>query len=174
VSLKPISEGAWPEELADMAQSFAAKLNVYRTMAHHPALVRAWADLRAHVVLNNVLGDQASEIVILRIGHHWNSDYEWTHHVVRGRAVGLSDERIESMRGDPANMSAGDRTLAEAVDALLRTGRLPPAQRASLIAAIGEKGVLDVMATIGMYTTLAFIVNTFETPIDANIAPKVT
>jgi hypothetical protein len=30
------------------------------------------------------------------------------------------------------------------------------------------------MATIGMYTTLAFIVNTFETPIDANIAPKVT
>ncbi|MEJ0022518.1 MAG: carboxymuconolactone decarboxylase family protein [Alphaproteobacteria bacterium] len=173
MSLKPISEAAWPPELADMAQGFAGKLNVYRTMAHHPALVRAWASLRTHVVVNNVLGEQASEIVILRIGHHWKSDYEWTHHVVRGRAVGLSDARIESMRGEPGGMTPGDRVLAEAVDALLQTGRLPAAQREALIAAIGEKGVLDVMATIGMYTTLAFIVNTFETPIDANIAPKV-
>jgi alkylhydroperoxidase family enzyme len=174
VSLDPIGEDSWPDELADMSQSFAAKLNVYRTMAHHPALVRAWADLRAHVVLNNVLGDEFSEIVILRIGHHWNSIYEWTHHVVRGRAVGLSDARIESMRGAPANMAAKDRVLAEAVDALLTSGRLPRAQHAPLIAAVGEKGVLDIMATIGMYTTLAFIVNSFETPIDDNIAPKVT
>jgi hypothetical protein len=77
------------------------------------------------------------------------------------------------MRGEPAGMAPGDRVLAEAVDALVTTGRVPKAQLGPLVAAVGEKGVLDIMATVGMYSTLAFIVNTFETPIDSNIAPKV-
>ena len=30
--------------------------------------------------------------------------------------------------------------------------------------------MLDLIATVGFYTTLAFIVNSFDTPLDADIA----
>ena len=37
----PVKENEWPSEIDDMKSSFADKLNVYRSMAHHPNLLRA-------------------------------------------------------------------------------------------------------------------------------------
>ena len=34
----------------------------------------------------------------------------------------------------------------------------------------GKRGVLDIMATVGMYTALSFIVNTFQTALDPDVA----
>ena len=45
----PLMEDKWPGELDDMKSTFADKLNIYRTMAHHPSLLRAWANLREHI-----------------------------------------------------------------------------------------------------------------------------
>lgn len=173
-ALPPLSDAEWPPELADLLDGFAGKLNVYRVMAHHPALVRAWETLRNHIVLCNALTPQQQEIVILRAGRRWGSAYEWAHHVVRGRAAGLSDERIGQVRAEPGAVAAGqgDDLLIAAVDDLMDEGRLQPARLEALLQAVGKAGVLDLMATVGMYSTLAFILNTFETPIEPQIAAQ--
>lgn len=62
----PIPDADWPEEIADLRDGFAGALNVYRTMAHHPDLLRAWAPLRQHIVRDTALGLERSEVVILR------------------------------------------------------------------------------------------------------------
>jgi 4-carboxymuconolactone decarboxylase len=67
-------------------------------------------------------------------------------------------------------MAPDDAVLAQAVDELAETARLRPETRAALEALVGQEGVLDVMATIGFYSTLAFIVNSFGTPVDADVA----
>ena len=41
VALEPIEGSDWPSDIEDMLTGFAGGLNVYRTMAHHPALLRA-------------------------------------------------------------------------------------------------------------------------------------
>ena len=87
--LPPISDADWPEEIADMTGGFAGKLNVYRPMAHDPALLRAWTDLRQHVVLESALGLELVEVVILRTGVRLNSRYEWQQHISRARKVGF-------------------------------------------------------------------------------------
>jgi len=165
----PLTDADWPEDVAAMREGFAGRLNVYRVMAHHPALLAAWASLRNHVVSADVLGKQISEVAILRTGHHMRSRYEWSHHVSRGRACGMSDARIASIAGATAQMSAEDATVAIAVDQLFALGRLEPDALEALAALVGVKGVFDVMATVGMYSTLGFIVNTFETPLDQDI-----
>lgn len=142
-------------------------------MAHHPALLRAWADLRQHVVLDTSLGRERSEVVILRAASHLKSAYEWTHHVSRGRAVGLSDARIASLLLSPAQMESDDAVLAQAVDDLMAHARLTPTTRAALHALVGDQGTLDLFATVGFYSTLAFIVNTFDTPLDEAVAAEV-
>jgi 4-carboxymuconolactone decarboxylase len=158
------------DQLAGDLPAFAPKLNVYRVMAHNPDLVRAFAGLRGHVVLGGTLTEMQKEIVILRTGHHWGSAYERAHHVARGRLAGLSDERIARTERPRAEWGEADEDtrLMEVTDALLRTGRLPEA----LSEAFAGPVLLDIMATIGMYTTLAFIVNSFDTPIDADITSE--
>jgi len=166
----PLSDADWPGEIADRREGFAGRLNVYRAMAHHPALLRAWGDLRDHVVRRTSLGAEASEVVILRAGHRLGAGYEWAHHVVRGRAAGLSDPRIAALRGPLAGMGPGDALLAGAVDELIDGAALSPARLADLAAAHGREGVLDLMATVGMYSTLAFVVKSFGTPVDEDVA----
>src|SRR6056297_2874654 len=98
-SYQPIPDAEWPLEIADLKDSFAGRLNVYRVMAHHPELLRAWVPLRRHLVQSSTLGPEQLEVAILRTAHRLNAPYEWAHHVERGRAAGLSDARIQSMRG---------------------------------------------------------------------------
>ena len=170
--LPPLPDESWPPELADLLQGFAGRLNVYRVMAHHPALVRAWSNLRNHLVLANSLSPQEQEIVILRTGRRWDSAYEWAHHVVRGREAGLSDLRIARTGSVPQALDGAhpDDLLMQCVDELLDHGQLSELRREALMAQSGAAGVLDLMATVGMYSTLAFILKTFETPIEPEVA----
>lgn len=173
--LMPIADRDWPDSLDDMQAGFAGRLNVYRVMAHNPELLRAWSGLRGHVVTGGALSEQQKEIVILRTGHRWASPYEWAHHVSRGRATGLSDARIARAAAAPEKWgepddAAEDIALLKATDELLDSGRLSDATRAMLAQFLTPAATLDVMATVGMYTTLAFIVNTHRTPIDEDVA----
>jgi 4-carboxymuconolactone decarboxylase len=173
-SFAPLADERWPTEVIDLVGGFAGQLNVYRVMAHNPALLRAWVNLREHVVRNNSLGLVRNEVVILRTGAHHGSDYEWSHHVSRARACGIEDARIASLRGPLGNMTAEDASLAGAVDELLADSRISTTATAKLVDLVGKEGLLDVMATVGFYSTLAFIVNTFGTPLDARIEQELS
>jgi len=170
----PIMDAEWPEAASHLKDGFAGRLNVYRTMAHHPKLLAAWAPLRDHVVVKNALGSEFSEVVILRTGHRMNAPYEWAHHVSRARACGMDDGRIASIAGSLQNMNADDATLSRAVDELMLDKRLTPETAEAVTALVGKEGLFDVIATVGFYTTLGFIVNSFATPIDDAISRELS
>lgn len=163
----PIGDTEWPTALDDMRDSFATQLNVYRTMAHHPELLRAWAPLRQHIVNENALGFELLEIVILRTGFRLGSDYEWSQHVSRARKIGLSDARINAVRDGAKGI---DLLLVKAVDALLDQNKLDTAQEAELAAKLGKAAVFDLIATVGFYSVLGYILMTYDTPLDEGIA----
>jgi len=152
-----------------MLGGFAGKLNVYRVMAHHPALLRAWAPLRAHIVTDSALGAERSEVVILRTAYRFDSEYEWAHHVSRARKLGFSEARIAALRGMP---DGEDGLIALAVDALLEERCLPEALEKALAAAIGRKAVFDLIATVGFYSVLGYLLMTYDTPVDADVAAE--
>ncbi len=170
--LAPLPVPDWDASLAEMTEGFAARLNVYGIMAHHPDLLRAWSAFRNHVVLHTSLGPQFSEVVILRSGVRLGSDYEWNHHVSRGRAVGLSDARILSIRGAVEGMQADDAVLCRAVDGLFDHHRLGAGDQAALVALVGRQGMLDLMATVAHYSLLGFFLNSFDVPLDRRIVEE--
>ena len=163
----PLSDAAWPSSISDLRTGFAGQLNVYRTMAHHPALLRAWAPLRQHVVKDTALGLERSEVVILRTGHRLGSSYEWAHHVSRARALGMSDERIKAIAATPLRE---DALLVEAVDALFDVHHLPAELENRLAAEMGRPAVFDLITTVGFYSVLGAILMTYDTPVDSGIA----
>ncbi|AIC29977.1 carboxymuconolactone decarboxylase protein (plasmid) [Rhizobium etli bv. mimosae str. IE4771] len=166
----PICDENWPADIADMRTGFAGALNVYRTMAHHPALLRAWAPLRQHIVKDSALGAVRSELVILRAAHRMGSAYEWAHHVSRARALGISDARIRAMAGTP---DGEDGLIADAVDALFGGARLPSNLERAISVSLGQQAVFDLMATVGFYSVLGYILMTFNTPIDQSVADEI-
>ncbi|MGA9410943.1 MAG: carboxymuconolactone decarboxylase family protein [Roseobacter sp.] len=164
-----MSDANWPSEISDLKSGFAGSLNVYRTMANHPDLLRAWEEIREHVVNQTALGLERSEVVILRTGFQLGSSYEWLQHIKRARERGLSDHRIAALKGALENIGPEDRVLATAVDELFEGSSLTSTTCEALARQIGKEGILDLMATVGFYSTLGFILNTFDTPLDNDI-----
>jgi 4-carboxymuconolactone decarboxylase len=173
MSFAPLPDSDWPAEIADMRAGFAGQLNVYRVMAHHPALLRAWEGLRTHIVQHSALGPVRAEVVILRLAHRLGAAYEWNQHVLRGLQVGLDMARIRSLRGPCAQMEPEDALLAGAVDALQDRAQLAPDQMDALQALVGRDGVLDLMATTGMYLTLGFILQSTDCPLEPAVAAQI-
>jgi 4-carboxymuconolactone decarboxylase len=167
--VQPLNHSEWPMSIADLEADFAGRLNVYRVMAHHPALLRAWQNFRNHVVHGTELGEKRSEIIILRTGVRLASRYEWSHHVVRGRKAGLEDARILSIKGPYSGMQAEDAVLCRAVDELFDDKQLKVATLRTLRDAVGDKGVMDVMATVAHYQMLGFLLGSFDIPLDRDI-----
>lgn len=165
----PLKDADWPAPIEDLRSGFAGALNVYRTMAYHPDLVRAWAPLRQHIVKDSALGLERSELVILRSAYRMGSAYEWAHHVSRARALGMSDERIAAMRSKP---EGEDGLIAEAVDCLFDKRRLPLDLEEKLADQIGRAAVFDLIATVGFYSVLGYILMTYETPIYEAVAKE--
>jgi 4-carboxymuconolactone decarboxylase len=168
--LSPLSDADWPAEISQMRGGFAGRLNVYRTMAHHPALLRAWENFRNHCVLESRLTPDQSEVVILRSGFRLGSAYEWAHHVYRGRKIGMSDARILSVKGPLEAMSPEDAALARAVDELFAGHRVSAKTAQDVTDLIGTEGLLDLMATVAHYSLLGFILNSFDVPLDDDVA----
>lgn len=168
----PIQDDLWPDSIAEMRQGFAGGLNVYRTMAHHPALLGAWSALREHVVNRTALGPVRSEIAILRVGARLGSSYEQRQHIDRARRRGIDDARIGSIFGRLEAMAPVDRLIAGAVDELLDNAALSGATVEALVAEAGKPGLFDLIATVGFYSTLAYILNTCDTPLDEDIADR--
>eukprot|EP00934_Nitzschia_sp_Nitz4_P001914 Nitzschia sp. Nitz4//scaffold24_size164493//34696//35244//NITZ4_CMD//1//CDS//3329544204//1914//frame0 len=170
-TLSPLPDEMWPEEIKDMTSGFAGALNVYRVMAHHPALLRAWAPLRQHVVKDSSLGLENSEIVILRTGFRMGSKYEIDHHVTRARALGMSDERIKAVLDKPSEEKDG--MLVQAVDTLFEQHKLDQRLEKQIAQVFGQSAVFDIMATVGFYIVLGNILMTYDVPVDEGVAKQI-
>ncbi len=172
MQLDPIGDGDWPEALSHLRGGFMGQANIYRVMAHHPDLVKGWTGLREHLVARNALGPERSEVVILRLAHRLDATDEWAQHVVRARSRGLEDARIRALEGPLEEMDADDALIARAVDALVDEARVPLGILEPLGRRLGPQGLLDLLALVGLYMTIAFILKTFGTPLDADVAAE--
>lgn len=169
--LRPVDDDAWPTAAAHLREGFAGKLNVYRVMANHPGLLRAWAPLREHVVHRSALPARLQELVVLRTAYRAGSTYEWAHHAHRGRVAGLTAEEIAAARTDlvPEGLGCLESSVLRAVDDLHSDFRLSPRCLASLAPHLSATQLLDLLAIVGFYHVLAYVVNTFDTPLDSGI-----
>ncbi|RYE29145.1 MAG: carboxymuconolactone decarboxylase family protein, partial [Hyphomicrobiales bacterium] len=73
------------------------------------------------------------------------------------------------LRGEP---EGEDGLIVRAVDALFDDRRLSLSLEAQLAAALGREAVFDLIATVGFYSVLGYMLMTYETPIDADVATE--
>ncbi|KTE17442.1 carboxymuconolactone decarboxylase family protein [Sphingopyxis sp. H115] len=138
-------------------------LNIFRTLAHAPKALTAFLGWGNYILSKrNALSPRDRELVILRTGYNCRSGYEWTQHKRIGLDCGLSEDEIARIKigPDADGWSDIDRAMLCATDELTTNHFVTDASWSAL-APIGDKGRMDLVMTVGQYTQVSMILNSF-------------
>ncbi|NMI00116.1 carboxymuconolactone decarboxylase family protein [Pseudonocardia acidicola] len=105
-----------------LADPEGAPLAIFRTMAHHPPLLKRWNVIAGFFRTRGVLPARTREIVVLRTAWRINSRYEWGQHVLIAREAGLTEPEIARLaRPEPfaPDSDDADALLVRFVDELV-------------------------------------------------------
>ena len=138
-------------------------LNIFRTLANHPGLMKRWLVFGNHVLGKSTLPAREREIAILRIGWLCRSGYEWGQHVVMGKAAGLSDDEIARIpQGAAADgWSDLERAVLRATDELYEDAFVSDATWAELAGSLSTQQLIDLVFTVGQYNLVSMALNSF-------------
>ena len=148
-------------------------LNIFGTLAHHPALLRRWLVFATHVLSKNTLTPRERELLILRTGYRCQSQYEFSQHAIIGAQCGMTAEEIEATKGavDGGGWSAHEATLLRAADELHDVARLSDATWNDLHEVYSDEQMLDVIFTVGNYHIVSMALNSCGVELDAGVPP---
>jgi alkylhydroperoxidase family enzyme len=138
-------------------------LNIFRTLAHAPRALTAFLSWGSYILSKrSALSARDRELVILRTGYNCRSGYEWTQHKRIGLDCGLSESEVERIKAGPDAEGWGDldRAMLRAADELTQNHFVRDATWAAL-APLGDKGRMDLVFTVGQYTQVSMILNSF-------------
>ncbi|MDE2561208.1 MAG: carboxymuconolactone decarboxylase family protein [Sphingomonadales bacterium] len=169
--IAPVAPDRLDAEQADVLAPVTQRgqvLNIFRTLVHAPDALRAFLAWGSHVLSKkNSLDARLREIVILRTGFLCGSGYEFTQHTRIGLNAGITADEIEAIKAGPsaAGWSALDRAALSACDELVRDHFVTDATWAAL-AGLGERGRMDLVFTVGQYTQVSMMLNSFGVQLD--------
>lgn len=173
--LRPLPPTGWCDSLASIIDDMKGRpLAVHGLLANHPALLRAWWDIRNYTISGGDLGQRNTELVILRVALHMRNWYEWGSHVQRGLAAGLSEADIEAVKSGPEHPGwpDADKLLLQAVDELVASRGISAQTLAALEEHFSRQQILDVIVTHGAYVILGCMLNTWDVELDGHVAAE--
>jgi alkylhydroperoxidase family enzyme len=167
---KPRVEPLTDEQLAPelKVQLGGRVLNIFRTLAHHPKLMKRWLVFGNHILAKSTLPPRDREIAILRVGWLCQSGYEWAQHVVIGKAAGLRDDEVERITtgADAGGWTDAEAALLRGTDELHNDSFIGDATWAALSEHYSTKQLMDFVFTVGQYHTVSMALNTFGVQLD--------
>ncbi len=176
--IQPVSlEDADPETrellgaLSTLRGDDAEVLNVFKTMAQHPKLMKRWLVFANHVLTKSTLPGRDRELAILRAGWRCDAPYEWGQHVAIGRREGITDEEVARIAAGPdaPGWSTRDAAILRSVDELHDHSTISDATWATLGESYDQQQCADLVFAIGQYHLVSFALNAFGVERDDGI-----
>jgi 4-carboxymuconolactone decarboxylase len=135
----------------------------FAVLLHSPEVARRTAELGAFIRFESSLLPADRELVILTLARELDCRFEWAAHVPEARAAGVRAEAIAAVgtRQAPEGLTPGEAEIVRYVQELLRRHRVDEARLAPLLARLGERGLVELTATVGYYAMLACALNAF-------------
>ena len=172
--IQPVSEPS-AEVLELYAKAGVGKggpvLNIFGTLAHHPALLKRWLVFANHVLGKSSLSPRDRELLILRVGVRCRSRYEFGQHVLIAKRSDITDAEIEQVKAGPDHpaWSDFDRALIRAADELHDDSRISDATWETLSARYSTEQMLDAVFAVGQYHLVSFVLNSAGVELDPGV-----
>lgn len=138
-----------------------------------PELMTRLQLVGAFLRFESKLDDDLFELTILVVARKWDQQFEWGFHHPLAVASGVPESVTDEIdRGLSPTTGRPELALVwRAVTSLLSDGEIDDETYADLLEALGEQALVEMVATVGYYTTLALTMNVARTPPPAD-APR--
>ena len=138
-----------------------------------PELTRRLQKVGEYLRYEPQLPPKLREMTILLVAREWTQDFEWDVHAPLAAAEGLGHAVIQAIAEGrrPAALADDEAVVHDFFFELTRARTISEATYARAVEAFGEQGVVDLVALIGYYATLAMIMNVAHTPLPEGRPP---
>jgi 4-carboxymuconolactone decarboxylase len=165
--LPTIAPQQYTAEQKKAAEDFLAARNVpvfgpFEPMMHSPEVMSIARSTGDYLRYHSAIGNTLSELVILVTAREWSQDYEWYVHQPIALKAGISKDIADAIADGrrPVAMSADEETVYDFTIELQKNKRVSDATFSRAEQRFGKKGVVDMVAISGYYTSLAMQLNT--------------
>jgi len=164
----PVDTGSLSPEARPVLQALRARRgavgDLWRSLLNHPELAARLEPLGTFLRYDGVLPPDLREAVILRTAQASRCGYEQAQHAPLAGRAGLSPAAVEALaRGAvPEDATPLQAAVLRATDCVLEGISIPEDLQATLTAALGLEGVVELAVLAGYYRLIAGIILAFE------------
>ena len=166
--LTPEQRAFADKELARGRKPETGPFNIYLRSPQMAELSQPYSD---YLRFKAPMPRKLKEIATMLTARYWGGQYVWYSHRQQALDAGLSPAFIAALAAGerPANMSADEATMYDFTTQLLTTRQVSDANFKALAALVGERGIVELVATIGHFTglTMLFVVDRYPVPAGA-------
>ena len=167
---------ALPDAALDAAQRRATEALVagprkgvfgpFVALMRSPELLERMQRVGEYLRFESSVPARLNEWAILVTARHFTNQFEWVLHHPLAIKAGVAREAIEALgqRSHPIGMAEDEAIVYTLATELLDTHRVSDATYARAAALLGERGLIDLLGTIGYFAALDLLMNAVGTP----------
>lgn len=147
-----------------IAQSRGVVGGPWLALLHSPEMAQRTMHLGSYVRFESTLDHKVLEFTALVAARELDCKHEWAAHVNHAQKAGVSLETIRMVHEKKGAeiFSSEDAQIVSFVREMIQTHRVSEPTFQAIFNRFGEKGIVELTATIGYYAMLACTLNTFD------------
>ena len=136
----------------------------FAMLMHSPDVAERIAHLGTYIRFESTLPPATRELAIITTSREFDCDYEWSAHSRLAAEAGVPDETIEAVanRADSASLTDDEALVVRYGRELLGQRRVSGDTFDAARGRFGDRGVLELTATVGYYAMMACVLNAFQ------------
>jgi 4-carboxymuconolactone decarboxylase len=138
-----------------------------------PELMDRLQRVGEYLRFHNAIPAKLNELAMLVTARHVTNQFEWRVHYPLAIKAGVAREVVDAVgRGErPPSMPEDEALVHDLVTGLLHTHNVSDALYAQAVARFGERGIVDLVGTVGYFQTVCLVMNMAGTPPPASDVP---
>jgi 4-carboxymuconolactone decarboxylase len=142
--------------------------NVWKMLMWSQGMAVPFVDFNDAVRYKISLPDSLRELIILRVGHLCQADYEVHHHTRISREIGMSEDLIAAAKAgsEASGLDATQRLALDLTDDLVKDRRASDANLAKAIETFGPEKLTEIIMLVGCYVLACMFLRTFGIDIE--------
>jgi 4-carboxymuconolactone decarboxylase len=140
---------------------------------HSPDFAARAQSLGEFCRFKSSLDSRLTELAIITMAAHWRAQFEWYFHAPLAEAAGISAAAIAAIRSgeEPRFDRADEAVVYRFSSELLETRAVGDGTYRQAIEALGEIGVVDLVAVLGYYSLISMTLVAFSVDLPPGADP---
>jgi len=129
--------------------------------------------LGAQIRFHTSLPRKLNELAIITTARYWGAQFEWTAHSRAAAQAGVSAAVIDAIANgkQPAGLQPDEEAVYNFCHELLNTKQVSDATFKATVAAVGERGAVDLIGAMGYYSLVSMALNVDRYPLANGAKP---